>query len=336
MPISLGLIGAGIWMQDAYAPVLHELGDGISVVAVHNRSLPKAEALAAQFGDDVIATDNLNVILENSAIEAVIIAVPIADLPAVAAAAMQAGKHVLSEKPVAPSTEQGLELLALEATRPDRVWMIGEQWRYEDAFVKASQMIQDGAIGMPQFAQWAVFNPFNPSSKYYATEWRRNGSFYGGIIFDAFIHRVAAFRMLLGDVDQISAIFTQHRPDIPPADTMAWAVHFYNGAVGSFSATYNSPARVIQPITVLGEEGMLTVDWFNLTYTPKGGDTESIAVEGGFGVLNQVKGFLNSIVTGEPHRSTAIEAVRDVAVMEAAFEAAEMGYRVAVEPIEGA
>lgn len=336
MAVSLALIGAGIWMQDAYLPVLYEMADRAKVVAVQNRTLPKAKALAAQLGPDVIATDQLNDIWSNPAIEAVIIAVPIGVLPEITAAALQAGKHVLSEKPVATTLAMGRELLAIHANFPDVVWMVGEQWRYEDAFVQAAALIQGGAIGRPQFVQWSVFNPFNPDSKYYATEWRRNNSFPGGIIFDAFIHRVAAFRMLLGRVDQISALVAQHRPDLPPADTMSLSVLFYNGALGSFGATYNAPTRYIQPLTICGDAGMLQLDWFNLTLTEPGHEPRQLPVEGGYGVLRQVDGFLHSIETGEPHRSPAIEAVRDVAVMEAAFQSAQLGYAVMVEPIEEA
>jgi len=334
MSVKLGLIGAGIWMQDAYVPVLNELRARVEVVAVHNRTLPKAQALAAQFGPDVIATDDLNAIWMNDAIQAVIIAVPIHVLPEVTAAALQAGKHVLSEKPVATNTAQGRELLALHRAQPHLVWMVGEQWRYEDAFIQAAQLIQEGAIGRPQLAQWAVFNPFNPHSKYYATEWRRDNSYFGGIIFDAFVHRVAALRMLLGRIDQVSAVWAQYRPDLPPADTLSIAALFYNGAVGSFSATYNAPTRYNQPLTICGDEGMIQLDWFNLTLIGADGEPQNLEVDGGLGVLREVEGFLNSIEHGEPHRSPPIEAVRDVAALEAIMQAAQMGYAVAVEPIE--
>lgn len=315
-PVNIGLIGAGIWMQDAYVPTMQTQSENFNIVAVYNRTLSKAEALAKSIGAEVRATGDVESVLRDDNIDAVAIALPVAPMPGMVQRALEAGKHVLSEKPISGTVAEGKKLLEVYAGRQQQVWMIGEQWRFEDAFVKAGDMIRNGEIGEIRFAQWAVFNPFNESSKYYHTDWRRNRSFPGGIIMDAFVHRVAGLRMTLGDVVSVQATIVQQRDDTPPADTLSATFTFENGAIGNFGATYNSPLRRIQPLTIVGSHGLITVDWHNLTLQKPDGDTV-IPVEGGTGLQRQFAAFASAIQTGEPHPSTAIEALRDVAVMEA-------------------
>lgn len=333
-PIRIGLIGAGVWIKNSYVPTLQAQPENFRIASVYSRTLSSAHSVADMLGGDVRVTDDVETLLNDDTLAAVAIALPVGIMPDITQRALEAGKHVLSEKPIAGTVAQGKALLGAYAGRESQVWMIGEQWRYEDAFLKAAALIASQEIGEPRFAQWAVFNPFNRNSKYYQTTWRRDGSFPGGIVMDAFIHRVAGLRMTLGEVAQVMAVVRQQRADTPPADTLSATFLFENGVVGTVGATYNSPTRKIQPLTIVGSTGILEVDWHNLHIKRDDGGY-AVPVEGGAGVAAQFNAFAHSIRTGEPHNSSAIEAVRDVATLEAALRSSDTGRLEAVEPIQG-
>ncbi len=158
-PLRIGLIGAGLFAQDAHVPALQALGDTFEIAAIHSRTRAKADALAAQIGQTAPApdvVDDLDTLLARADIEAVDLVLPIQTLPGVIRQALAAGKHVISEKPAAPDLSTGRDLLAFYAQHPDQVWSVAENWRYEAAFLRAADLIRAGEIGQPVTCHWVL------------------------------------------------------------------------------------------------------------------------------------------------------------------------------------
>jgi predicted dehydrogenase len=133
-PIRLALIGAGIFARDAHVPALRTMGDPLGdrfeIVAVYSRTRATAEALLPLLpGKPDICTD-LTTLLRRSDIEAVDVLLPIEALPAAVDMALAAGKHVVSEKPLAPDVASGRRLLNIYANHPQQVWMVAENVRF--------------------------------------------------------------------------------------------------------------------------------------------------------------------------------------------------------------
>ncbi len=135
-PLRVSLIGAGLFARSAHLPALQALGERVQVQAVYSRSLEKAAALAAEFGPATTATDHWPSLVERGDIDAVAVVWPVNQQEAVVRAALAAGKHVISEKPVGPDRATAAALVgwyaALPASKP--IWMVAENWRYEAAF----------------------------------------------------------------------------------------------------------------------------------------------------------------------------------------------------------
>jgi predicted dehydrogenase len=320
-PVRLALIGSGLWAQDAITPNLLELDDEFEVVTIYSRTLENAAALAEKYPYSIETSDDLETTLQRDDIEAVNILLPIHLLPATVEKALQAGKHVLSEKPVAPTVEEGRLLLELYRDYTNQVWMVGEQWWFEDALVKAANFIQEGEIGDLILGQWAVFNSFDKGNKYFETQWRQNPQFPGGMLLDGGVHRVAAFRMLMGEIVEVNATVKQVG-EVPPADTMSASFVFENGALGSFSATYAAGAWFQQPITMTGTEGTLRVER-QLLETIKKGETQSHPVLAHQGVKRELQAFAAAIHQNKPFLNTPESALQDVAVVEAILESSQ-------------
>ncbi len=323
-PIQLAIIGAGIYANSTHLPALKMHADRFQVVAVYSRTAPKAEVLAREFSAE--ATTDLDYLLGRDDIDAFDVLLPIPIMPSVVARVLHTGKHLLSEKPIAADLATARQLLDIR--RPQQVWLVGEQWRYEDAFLQAQAMI--GELGDLVMVQCSIFNALNPDNHYYHTPWRRSGDFPGGAIVDGGVHRIAALRMLLGEVTHVSAVVKQMREDLPPADTIAATLQFANGALGSYCATYAAGAWIKFPIIITGSQGTMRVSREVLEIT-KNGETKMYPVTAYLGTHREFAAFADAIQSGQQHRNTPEEAWRDLAVIEAMLQSAKSIEQVAVK-----
>ena len=325
-PIRLALVGAGIFARDAHLPSLLRHRDRFEIVALYSRTQASAQALAELIPHPVEIYTQLDALLARPDIEAVDILLPITALPDAIRKAFAAGKHLLSEKPIAADVATGRALLAQHAHHPN-IWMVGENWRYEAAFMQAAEIIRDGLIGTPLTCHWAHYTPITSNSKYYHTRWRRNSSVPGGFILDGGVHHIAALRLMLGEIAQVSATTRQHAPDLPPADTVAATLTFANGVIGTYLATYATAAPWSPHLYIGGSAGSLRVQRKEIELT-RDGKTEQIATAGYDGVEQELIAFADAIHHGMPHRNSPAEALRDLAVVEAMLTAAATGQPV--------
>lgn len=322
-PIRLAFIGAGLFARDAHVPSLLALGETFRVAAVCSRTTESAERLAGLLPYAVEVTTDAESLLAREDIDAVSIILPFDTMPAVVAQALQAGKHVISEKPVATHVDEGRALLALPL-REGQVWMLGENWRYEPAFVAAAQVIAEGGIGQPFVCHWALHVRMTPDNKYYSTPWRRSGTLPGGFLMDGGVHHIAVLRMLFGEIASVSAYSAQVRPDLPPLDTMTAALRFERGLLGTYTVTYGAGSPFSSALHVVGEHGSLRVDRGLLEVTMVDGETQTTAFRPS-GVEAELAAFAAAIREGAAHRNTPAEGLRDVAVIEAMLRSAQTG-----------
>ena len=320
-PIRLALIGAGTYARDTHLPSLLRHPDQFEIVAVYSRTMSTAQALAEQIPYTVEATTDLDALLARPDIEAVDILLPIAVMPGAVRRVLQSGKHLISEKPIAPDVATGRELLTQYAHHPNTIWMVGENWRYEDAFVHAADLIHRGMIGTPLTCHWAVYTPITANNKYYHTLWRRDSSFPGGFLLDGGIHHIAALRVLLGEIIEVSATTRQNSPDLPPADTLAATLTFVNGVIGTYLATYATGAPWQPQLHIGGSAGSLRVQRKEVELTREG-QTERIETSGFDGVEKELLDFAATIRQQASHRNSPAEALRDLAAMEAILTSA--------------
>jgi predicted dehydrogenase len=289
--------------------------------------------LAEQIPYPVPIYNDADALLARPEIEAAAILLPITVLPDAITRALQSGKHVISEKPIAADVATGRQLVAHyahHAKDANRIWMVGENWRYEAAFLQAAQIVRSGQIGKPLACHWAVFTPITAKSKYYHTLWRRDSSIPGGFILDTGVHHVAVLRLILGEIGEVSATTRQNSPDLPPADTIAATLSFANGVTGTYLASYTSGAPWPPHLHIVGSEGTLRVQRREIEVT-RGGNSERIETTGFDGVEQELLAFAESIRSGAPHRNSPDEALADLAVIEAMLQSAATGQPVTPE-----
>jgi predicted dehydrogenase len=276
------------------------------------------------------ATDDLASLLGRDDIAAFDLAVPIAAMPDLLERTLATGKHVFSEKPIAPGSDIGRNLIALHRRKPGQVWMVGENWRLEPAFMRAARLVAEGAIGQPRVAQWTNFAALRPQDRYYATEWRRSAENDAGLILDGGVHHAAVLRMILGEAASVSAVTALQRPDLPPYDTVAATITFRSGVVGGYLVSYAYEAPWPSPLLVLGDAGAIRVDTQGLELTRNGETVAEAFASAHFAVEDEFRHFAEAIRTGRLQHNPPEAALADVELVEAIMLAARSGTRVPI------
>lgn len=173
-------------MFTAHLPALKVLGPlAPNLKAVYSRSKKSASELADEAVDllhsrpeiyhDGDPSTNLDALLSRSDISTVIVVLPITVQPDIILKALAAGKHVLSEKPVAPDVASGLKLIATyeaEYKPKGLVWRVAENWEAEPGHTTAAQAIRAGKIGKVIFFSFRGVGRMDRDSKWYNTPWR--------------------------------------------------------------------------------------------------------------------------------------------------------------------
>mmetsp|Transcript_3944 Transcript_3944/g.8386 ORF Transcript_3944/g.8386 Transcript_3944/m.8386 type:complete len:368 (-) Transcript_3944:83-1186(-) len=244
--LSVALLGAGLFATHAHAPVLLRLRDVFDTKAVWSRRREPAEELAKKLGCDAFfGESDLDALIDRSDIDAFMVALPLDVQPKLVPRLLRAGKHVLSEKPIAPTVDAARQLLReYDAVRKQQhpsppVWSIAENFRYETGIRRAASLVRSGEVGDVVAVSLTVKNPFPSDNPYVSAAWRSDPSWYGGFFVDAFVHAAAGLRCIIpGDIRQVSAV-TSHRADhLPPPDTLVGHVTWTDGIVGSVTASY--------------------------------------------------------------------------------------------------
>jgi len=191
-------------------------------------------------------------LLADPQVEIVSVCLPHSLHKKVALDAINAGKHVLIEKPLAITTAECDEIQA--AAQSSSV-VVGVQHNqlFFPAHVRAKEMIDSGAIGRPvQLRLRLAIGGKYPG-------WRTDPAVAGGgILFDAGVHRFYLARHLFGEIAEVSAITDKPRNE--GEDQAVVSLRFANGALGVIDANYHGPAKMFDDaVEIVGTEGALYI-----------------------------------------------------------------------------
>lgn len=228
----IAVIGAGMgWAPHARS--LHDLSDRAEVIGVYSRA---AERRAAAAGLGFPVTDDLEGLVRDPRVSAVMILTPPAAHLDIVRLAAGAGRHILLEKPLELTTARAAEVVA--AARAAGV-TLGTvlQYRVRAHARRLREAVAGGAFGPLVTASIAV--PWWRTQGYYDELGRgtlaRDG---GGVLLTQAIHAIDLFLTLTGPVAEVAAMAgTSAAHRMETEDVAAAALRFANGAVGSLYAT---------------------------------------------------------------------------------------------------
>ncbi|OJJ37930.1 hypothetical protein ASPWEDRAFT_171380 [Aspergillus wentii DTO 134E9] len=337
MTISIALIGAGIFIQDAYLPAI-QANPNVNLKAVYSRSSKAAASITPELPIDRYADDaeqGLQQLLERSDIQAVIIALPIPHQAKFVRAALTAGKHVLSEKPIAKDVAEASELVNWYKTEIEpkgTFWSVAENWRYTEPVQQARKQI--ARLGKIRQFRTQVFVDAKPGFehwKYFATAWRKEPTHQGGIILDFGVHWLAATRYLIAPerVNRVSAFVAAFQDVLPPADSVDAILSCESGAQGIFQFSTCS-SLTESGYTIVGENGNIIVNGQTVKVRINGEEeVEEVKPEYATQwscVVNEVKAWGEGLERGEINKEQSPgEALADLELVELILKSSETG-----------
>ncbi|KAM0550801.1 hypothetical protein ACHAPJ_008664 [Fusarium lateritium] len=303
--------------------------DNLALKAIYSRSLKSAQETAAlntrsDQTPDLYSVDSgsgksLDDLLARDDIEAVIIALPIPSQPEHIKAALAAGKHVLAEKPVAPTVAQGKKLLDYHRGLGGKAtFSIAENFRFKPSFDYAAT--EAAKLGKLQHFSVRVFYYMSAESQWYGTAWRAKPEFQGGFLLDGGVHFTAAARQLITEpAADVTAFTAQVQSHLPPIDTVNAVIRLKSGVSGTYQQSCGS--KLTTSVFQFGyENGSVVVDGDKVTVTQDGKENVK-EFERTSGVAEEVEAWAKALVEGKPDKRQSVEeALADLEFLELMFE----------------
>lgn len=321
--LSVGLVGLGDIAVKAHLPAL-AANRRVELVAVAE---PDAARRAAACPPGTRATGDPAELLADPAIEAVILATPAAATVQLAHAALLAGKYVLAEKPIAPTTEQATALGETPGAR-ERL-QIGLTYRHHPAIDRLKQLLDEGALGRPLLIQAAICDeradPENDPEGY--ARRLRSLERMAPIVSDG-VHACDRLNLLLGARPESVTGWSLSTDARYPAPNVNGGVLTYDdGTVARLEVVWMTPVLPPSQFVVTGPRGRATLDppTFGLTVELADGSVERLEPPGDktevcFAL--QLERFVSSCLSGTAPVPGFDEALASLELAERVAEAA--------------
>jgi predicted dehydrogenase len=237
--LRVALMGVGAIAQVVHLPVLNELDD-VELTAVCDVDHVRANALAARFGIPHIFRDDRDV-FKSDLIDAIIICTPSYLHEEQAIAALEAGKHVLVEKPLALSPEAVERVIAV-AERTGRTLMVAMNNRYRPDTVALRPFAQNGELGDVFLTRGAWLNR---KMRVVRPTWRhRRATAGGGAMMDLGVQTLDLCMWMLGYPEAASVMTQMHYPEgMEVEDTAGIIVRLNSGAGISLTVSWSLVAE---------------------------------------------------------------------------------------------
>jgi predicted dehydrogenase len=259
--LRVGIVGCGL-IGCRRAETAAASGDRVSLVA--DIDVSRAESLAATHRARAAA--DWSELVASPDVDAVVVATINSALVEIATAAMEAGKHVLCEKPFGTTAEEaGLLLGAADAA--GTVVQVGFTLRHHEAIERAHGLAMDGSIGKP-IAIRAAYGHGGRAG--YENEWRGDPALAGGgELLDQGVHLLDLARWFLGEFVEVSGALSTWGWPVEPLEDNAFAMlRTDDGRVAVLHTSWTQWRNLFR-FELLGTEGLLVVEGLGGSYGPE-------------------------------------------------------------------
>jgi UDP-N-acetyl-2-amino-2-deoxyglucuronate dehydrogenase len=316
--VRFALVGCGR-ISKSHFDALEKNQDRIELVAVCDTD-PKALAAARERGG-VPGFPSLDAVLARSDADVVVLATPSGIHSAQAVRVAQAGRHVVTEKPMATRWDDGKRMVA-ECDRAGVQLFVVKQNRLNPTVRLVKRAVARGRFGRIFSVTCNVFWT-RPQEYYDAARWRGTWEFDGGAFMNQASHYVDLLDWLIGPVESVYAYTATLARRIEVEDTGVAAVRWRNGALGSINVTMLTyPKNLEGSVTILGERG---AKWQEASYQPS-----SIY---GQGHVLYYENVIKALRAEAPAETDGREGLRSLELLIAIYQSARDGRPVGL-PLE--
>lgn len=341
-PVRFGLIGFGAWGSCHAAAIQKTIGAKLAAIASKTE---ETQHRAREAYPEAQTYRDYQQLLASPAIDVVDIVLPSDLHHEVASAALEAGKHVLLEKPMCLNLADCDDLIRI-ADRRRRLLAIGHELRLSSLWSQVKQMIDEGFVGEPQYVLVELSrSPYRHGQD----QWRYDIERVGNWILEEPIHFFDFARWYLSAVGEPRTVYARansKQPGHPELqDNFSAIVSFDGGAYAVVSQTL-SAFEHHQTVKVTGTKGAIWASWsgamdrtLHPTFSLRAFDGErvfDIPVEKITGEVYELEDEIAMMVAAirdnQPLSCSAMDGRQSVAVCIAAQRSVERGVPIPIAP----
>lgn len=338
--LKIAILGAGA-ISDSHIQACQKLASQCEIVAFADLFPDKAAEKAAKYGLTAAVFKDYRELLAKVSFDAAAICLPPFEHAPVAVALLNAGKHVLVEKPMAPTLEECDQMLAA-AQAGGKLLSVVAQNRYRTPMMRLKQALASGKAGKVLHAQ--ADSLWWRGGRYYDLWWRgtweKEG---GGCTMNHAVHHVDLFQWMMGMPAELQAISANLSHENSEVEDFSTAVLRYaNGAIGQLTASLVHHGEE-QQLVFQCEKAKLSVPWSLKAFRQKENgfpeDDPALAAElqsdydklpelALTGHDAQVANFVNAILGQEPLMVDGIQGRRTIELITAIYQSSHLGQTV--------
>lgn len=315
--IKVGIIGAG-YIAGVHAAIL-ATDQRVELVAVHDVKRECAERVARSHNAHIAAAAAEVV----DSCEAIYITTPNTQHVPLAIAAVEAGKHVFCEKPLATTVAEA-ELVVEQAGKSRGIFQVGHNRRFAPVYANLKQMLQE------------THKPHSAHIKMNRGEllkpvWTGDPSVTGGFLFETTIHMFDMMRFLFGEIESLVAIGSTH--EYAEVDDFSVLLRFVDGMhatlASSADASWLFPFERVEVFchhsTLVTREMETLVCSSNLAGHFTEESMQQLPREEKWGYLQEDRAFIDAIVNDTQPLVTAFDGLMSVKLVNAVYESVRDG-----------
>jgi predicted dehydrogenase len=333
--VKVGIIGLGRWAKVLTRAAAKS--NQLKIVTGFSRSKEKRDAFESELG--VPAAANMAEMLANPEIKGVILTVPNEQHLPVAAEVAKAGKHVYTEKPIASTLEEGLQIEALQRTYGITV-TVGHSARLMAGMRKIHEAIDSGELGKVAFIEANFSNERALELTPKTWRWYKDKA-PGGPLSQLAIHMFDVVYYLGGDMVEASSMASKLSPVGAEVDDQSMTlIKFADGKLAYVGSCWTSPG--IFEVRVFGSKGLMHYEidfgtWDtpdklhdrSVLYIQRGKDgyanRENLTIPPSDMFRTELEMFAESCRTGKPGELSAHNGNVAVSVVYAALRSIQKG-----------
>jgi predicted dehydrogenase len=263
--VHIGVIGTSWWMDNLHLPML-KADPRVEMVAICGRNHQRTQEMASKYGIPDLFTDYRDMIASAN-LHALVVGAPDDEHYAMTMAGLDAGLHVLCEKPLALNATDAKAMHDKAEVKGVRT-MAFFTWRWMPHYRAMRELIEQGVLGRLYHCQFSFLMGYGRNPHY---QWRFDRMRAHGVVGDLGSHMFDLARYLVGDISGVSAHLASHvqreslngQPADPASDSASALLEFVNGGQGTVQLS--TLARVDDPIceqqvALHGEAGSLIAE----------------------------------------------------------------------------
>lgn len=329
--LGVGIVGWGS-IARTHAQAVEDAGGRLAAVARRRADRP------AELADDAAVVAGLDALLARDDVDLVVITTPTGQHADQARRALEAGKHVVVEKPLARHMEDARAVVDA-AQRHGRLLSVISQRRFEPAVQEIKKVLDAGVLGRPVLGE-ALMRWYREPAYYRQAAWRGTVEDDGGALMNQGIHLVDLLRWLMGPVAQVRGATARRVHDIEAEDTAVASLRFDSGALGLLAATTATRPGLPGELNLFFEHGCVGLTEAGITrwevpgmaQPATGGPGASGAADpaaiGTAGHERQWRDILDAVASQRPPAVDGAAGMAALGLVLAVYEAAHSGQPV--------